>query len=929
MISSPKSDSGLPPSPQEPAACPRKLASLCSASALALALGASGALAQTSQPAQPGSENKEDETIVMSEMVVSGMRASLLSALEIKSESPLFVDSIVAQDIGKFPDNTVADALQRVAGIQVSRSAGEANTIVIRGLPNLETTVNGYEVFTGTGRGVALQDIPAEMVAGVDVYKTVGPDKIEGGVAGLIDIRLRRPLDFKEGFTGGLNLRGLYADQRDKYSYSGSALASNHWKNDLGDFGLLVDVSYARRYYMDQVVDNYIHAGNNGETYDIATDSSGTKGFFADNLGWQIIPGDRTRTGVSLGLQWRTKSGLELYSDNLFTGYTNDHSVNFFIGIPSWGPTSITDVELYPAGYDGYVNDGNKDGTPDRFVRSLNAHNSVTLTSTQAFHDTTRTYQGAFGAKWNLDRLKLNGEFSYSVSTYNTRGVILDTGVITPSLSVTYNDNDAPTVKHTGVDYADVKNFFLTQFYDQWSRAHSDFYAGKLDGTYSLDTPFFKSLQMGVRASERKVNYHSDFTGGTFVWNAAAASSIPGLGKVTDAGNFLSADQFSIQRFWAPDASWLLQEANADKLRTIFGRQTGMPASEPGNTFIDTEKTYAAYAMVDYHFDLGGLPLDGVVGGRFVRTRQDLNGYQHPFYFDPVTGTTAQGPGYEKTTNAKSRNDFLPTVNGRLKLADDLFLRGSVTKTVTRPNFGDLNPALSLTASTKTVPGSGSGGNPDLDPIKSTNYDLSLEYYFSKSSLASVQGFYRSLDGYVQRYASYETVSGAQYLVNRPRNTNNGYLQGVEVGYQQFFDFLPDAFKGFGIQTNYTMIEGESENPITNLKQNIAQVSKHNYNVVLMYERAKFSTRLAYNWRGKYIESFGQGGVQPSTVWVQSRGQLDFSASYNVTKNLTVSLDATNLTGSKYHDNFGDIPMFSRDVRNYDTTYELGLRYRF
>ena len=169
---------------------PRRLSRLgISASFIASALvvllalphaGAQPAAAQPQPPAKPAAE------VVLVEFVVTGVRGSLISAQEIKQNSVQFVDSIVAQDIGKLPDNTVADALQRVPGIQVGRDNGEVNSVVIRGLPNLGTTLNGREVFTGTGRAVALQDVPSELVAGVDVYKSNAPDQVEGGIAGLI-----------------------------------------------------------------------------------------------------------------------------------------------------------------------------------------------------------------------------------------------------------------------------------------------------------------------------------------------------------------------------------------------------------------------------------------------------------------------------------------------------------------------------------------------------------------------------------------------------------------------------------------------------------------------------------------------------------------------------------------------------------------------
>ena len=155
--------------------------------------------AQATTPQAQASTNDATATdpgAQTSDIIVTGVRASLAGAQSIKRNATQVVDSIVAEDIGKLPDNTVSDALQRVTGIQVSRGAGEVGTVLVRGLPDIETLINGRETFTGTSRGVALQDIPAELVAGIDVYKTNLPEQIEGSVSGTIDIRLRRPFDF-------------------------------------------------------------------------------------------------------------------------------------------------------------------------------------------------------------------------------------------------------------------------------------------------------------------------------------------------------------------------------------------------------------------------------------------------------------------------------------------------------------------------------------------------------------------------------------------------------------------------------------------------------------------------------------------------------------------------------------------------------------
>ena len=887
-------------------------------------LGSITALAQT--PAAPVTTAKpSDETVLLDQYTVTSVRASLATAQEIKQNAPELVDSVVAQDIGKLPDNTVADALQRVAGIQVSRAAGEANTVVIRGLPNLETTVNGYEVFTGTSRGLALQDIPAELVAGIDVYKSIGPDKIEGGVAGLIDVRLRRPFDFK-GLTLAANGRGIYETQAKKDSYNVSGLASDRWKlAGGGEFGALVDVSFAHTKYEDEVVDNYVHFGANGETFDLAADPSGTRGYYADNFGIQLSPGDRKRTGVSAMLQWKPTSTTEVYWDNLYTRYENRHITDFFIGIPSWANAGffIDNVTLYPAGYDGYNVPEKYDnaGTPARFVKSLTAHNTNTLTSKQAYHDSTDTYQGAVGGKWDNGTMKASAELSYNLTTFKPRSVILDTQTVTPSFSITYNDNNASSVTTSGIDYTDPANFYLTQLFDQWQRSHSVQYAVRADLLYRLSNSVIHSLQFGARYADRDVNYHSANNGGDFQWQVAKATSVPGLGRVSSSEPFIGAGQISVRHWWSADENFLLN--NTDTIRAIFHHPLGLPPADPSRTFKDTEKTGAFYGLANYDLKTGDVPIDGLFGVRFAHTNDTLSGFQR----QTVNGNTSGD--YVLTTVGRQRWETLPTVTTRVHLQPDLQLRGSVTKAVTRPDFSALNPALSLTSPGPTLPGQGSGGNPDLSPIKSTNYDVSLEYYPSRTSQATVTGFYRTLDGYIQSYGSSETINGSVYTVTRPRSTHNGYLKGLETSYQYFFDFLPEAFKGLGFQANYTYIRGETENPLTNQKQPIAQVSKNNYNLILIYEKGPFSSRLAYNWRGTFIDSFNQSGIQPTTVWVQPTKRMDFSASYAVSRNVTLTFDATNILKSKYHDNFGNVPMFSRDVRSYDSTYELGVRCRF
>ena len=215
----------------------------CSTSALALAFVASAAYAQSDQAV---------ETVV-----VTGVRASLQSAQEVKKNSDQMIDSIVAEDIGKLPDNNVIEALQHVTGIQISRNTPETNQLLIRGLPDIATLLNGREMFTSTGRFVTLQDIPAELLARVDVQKSSKANDLEGGIAGLIDVRLHRPFDF-DGLEIGGGARGIYQSLSGHVDPSSSLLISNRWQTSAGEFGLLVDVSFSKRHYKEEILDNYI-----------------------------------------------------------------------------------------------------------------------------------------------------------------------------------------------------------------------------------------------------------------------------------------------------------------------------------------------------------------------------------------------------------------------------------------------------------------------------------------------------------------------------------------------------------------------------------------------------------------------------------------------------------------------------------------------
>jgi iron complex outermembrane recepter protein len=881
----------------------RKWNALCSAATLTALLSLSPVQAQETKPA-----NETDKTVVLDTFVVTGTRASLISAQEIKKDSVQLVDSIVAEDLGKLPDNTVADALQRVPGIQVGRNIGEISTVLIRGLPNLGTTLNGNEIFTGTGRGLALQDIPAELVAGVDVYKSTSPDKVEGGIAGLIDIRLRKPLDFNKPqiAASGRLINGAHADETGHIS---SLLLSNRWSTSIGELGLLYAGAYQQRYSVDQIAFNFLF-----EPVGVPTNinSSGTLEL-PFTQGGQVIPANRTRSAHTLSAQLRVSPELELYNDFLKTSYRDNHQVHFLIGFPRFGAFTAAKI-----------NSGN-------VPNSTTSVNNFHLTSTQAFVQSTDGYQNVFGAKWTHGDTKVTAEYLYNWNRFKNQALIVDTryaALPSDTFTFTYNDGGRANLTIPGAGITSAENYFLWGLFDNHDISQSEQNGFKVELEQSLKQGFFQKIAAGIRMSDRSVRFRgtsrndiapAGATGGDrFAASVPRTSTISGFGSVNPDGPL---GYYGTPHWYGADPEYLY--THVGEVRTLFGLPTGEAAFNPTLGFTDNEEVLAGYINTSFASMVANKPFNGTLGFRVARTTQDLQGYR-------TDGTVID--------DSKTQTDVLPVLNTRLKLNDQWQVRFAAGRTITRPNFNDLNPAVTLNAPTTTGGGAGSGGggNPDLKTVKSDNYDLSLEYYFAKDGYVSLTAFHRDIEGYVQSFAATENIAGVNYTVVRPRNSGKGKLDGFELSYQHF----PEILHGIGWMANFTYIDGDTDAPDSapgaavgaRVRKPYAQVSKQAYNLILIYEVGKFSSRLAYNHRGEFTDTFdgpNAAGSPLRQIIVKPLATLDFSASYALSKNFTVTVDATNILKAEYQDYFANASLYPRDTRAYDRTIELGVRYRY
>ena len=867
---------------------------------------------------------QQKDAVNLSGVVVTPLRESLQSAQTLKQDSRMITDSIVAEDIGKLPDNSVADALQRITGVQVAQGfQGETSSVVIRGLPNVITTLNGREIFSGVGRAFAFQNLPATAVKTVQVYKTSEASLPDGGIAGMVDMQLFRPFDF-DGAKVAASVNETHSKYGDHTDPTGSLLLSDRWKTDLGEFGALMNVGYDRQHYAYNAVwDDFPKVLTTGAGDPVRTSSgnliSAPNGFGADyNIG------DRTRQEFNYALQWKPNDSTEIYVEGLYDWDSDNYNQPFFFSFPV-GSVDPQNIKVTNNCYANQLTGSTYYGQTICDAASGSwTGNTYAATSTQAHQEWGHDIQNSIGAKWHGDRLNLSTDLSFNSTSFHEQTFIVDTFLKAPITTVW---NGAQNWQLLGNPANNPSNYYLNGLFQTWNNQRGEQTAWRGDGNYDLNGSFFQYIDFGLRYSDHKAQY-----------NGSVEISTPPPGGTGDISLNPNPANQVIARFPsgyfcsqpttnAIPVPWLsgcfnYLTNNADAIRTLYGVPTGLAAENPGRFYHIDEKSYAGYFQIGYGNDLWGMPFDGLMGMRVERVKRNLDA----FSYDASTNT------YTPLSDGTDAPVYLPNVSFNLHIKDNLQLRLVAAKTLTYPDFGQLNPSLSLNPGTINRAGVASSGNPDLKPIRSNNYDASLEYYFAPASYVSGSVFYRDINGYIQNYVTDVTIGGQPYQLNSPQSAGSGHLDGAEVAYQQFFDFLPEPLNGLGVQLNYTYIEGSTRSPqfiggpvVTSPLQN---VSKNNGNAVLMYEKFGWSARLAYNYRSRFIDGFNQPTVAGVNDEIKPANQIDFSLGYDINKYFTVVFNATNILGANLHQYWGDGDTRPRDIRYQDRTYGLGVRFK-
>lgn len=885
-------------------------AGLVGASVFALAMAApawaqdaaTGQTAETADQQGAGSTTTDASAPAPgSDIVVTGVRASLQSAQAIKRNATEIVDSVVAEDIGKLPDRNVAEALQRITGVQIQDNYGEGSSVAIRGLTQVRTELNGRDIFTAdpANSGLSLEDIPSELLAGIDVYKNPSADQIEGQLAGTINFRTRKPFDFS-GFRLGATINNTYYDLVRKSKPSASLLLSDRWNTGIGEIGILADVAYQRTSFRQDTIstepfytlDQSLKADGTPSSPDdlaVATELGrlGQVTTLPHGTGIGEVYGNRRRLGTDLAIQWKPSDTLE------FTGemFRNDYKFRFD-DYSYFAYTSGSSISPLPGAPFTYADNGDfQSGTFENVPIGNN-------TSLDTRHSTTTDY--SINGKWTpTAHLTINGDFQYVTSTtHDLRSIVGLNGTAT---TLTQDiSGSLPTFQITSAAGLTNPATYTNGFYlDDLNHSKGTEKAAKLDGEYKFDSGLLTSIKAGFRYADR------------YARTSDTGYRYTGLtGTPTDLEYVALGDFFRGMTPLFGDALFFSRQTTLDydKTREELGIDT-LPAYLPSGTNTESLKTYAGYATA--FFDASGLslPLDGNVGIRVVRTQQAVSGfYQQTGLITHPDGSQETGATtFNPIAATDDYTSFLPSVNLRYHLTHNLQLRLAYSKNLSRPEFNELNPSLTITEPGKdqiNQEHDTSGGNPYLKPMKSDNLDASLEWYFSRSGSLTAAAFYKHISNYIQtaitqRDVTFEDGVTATYNVTSYNNVTDAKVKGFEVAYQQFFDFLPGLLSGLGVQANFTYVDSNAPSPATEgpvTQVPLELLSKYNYNLVGMYQKGKVSARLAYNWRSKYLVTTSGNGSGNLPVFDKPYGELDASISYDVTPHFSLSVDAVNLT---------------------------------
>lgn len=793
-------------------------------------------------------DEKSASTEEIETIQVRGIRGSVVKSLNTKRFSNSIVDAVTAEDIGKFPDQNVAESLQRITGVSITRSFGEGERVSIRGTTESQnrTLLNGQAVGSAdwwtnsaANRGFNYTMLPSEIVSGLEVYKSPEADIDEGSIGGTVIVRTRKPLEMESNKIAG-SAMAQYSEISGKTDPVLSGMYS--WKNDDETFGALISlVRQQRNLRRDGIeawswADRDITLTDGTEYKDVYSPGGGGSAMFSQ---------ERIRTGATLTLQYRPTDDIDVVFNALDSTMQMDNENQNFLWLPGYGGSEYTDLTTIEHSKVGLMAVGGTLGlSPD-------GNNILDETKVRNSELKTKSYDV---------KMEHTGEvWTSSVHLGYTKG----SGGSQADRSVGWGGNsvhsyDASQARDIKTSYekdpADGSLWGLDFLRYDSNNAKDDETYVQFDFERAVDLGVISAIKVGTkyRDHSRFNTKHTTDARTDLNWSLADYSLPMPSDFLSNQGSSGTLKNYAI--------------TDSDKIRREGDALGWDYRVLKASTFDINEKILAGYIKADIEAE----GLRGNIGVRVVHTDQTSSAY---------VGTS----GAETwTTEESDYLDVLPSLNLAIDLADDVILRFGAARVMSRPDYADMTASTSYNKETQT----GSGGNSKIDPYRATQFDLGVEWYFNEAGIISAALFHKDVQSFIDAKGSLEVHEGVEILINRPVNGKGGTIQGLEFGYQQ------EVYEGVGVSANYTYVDGEAKddegNDIT-----IPGNSDHTVNLSAYYENEDFSGRISYNFRTGYDTGRGWPG------YIDDYGQVDANFTYNVTENIALVVEGINLTNEK------------------------------
>ena len=874
----------------------KKALSLSAASAvLAFAMLAAPAQAADISADAPIATAADDADAVEA-IVVQGFRKSLGVAREMKRDSSIVADVIVAEDMAKFPDLNLAESLQRLPGVAINREAGEGRRVSLRGLGPDFTRVqlNGMEVLgnvdspmdsrgqTSRDRAFDFNIFASELFSKIDVRKSFSAEQDEGGMAGTVGLYTAKPFEYS-GRKAALSLQGGTNSATKDFQPRVAGMISQNWDDK---FGVLVSVAYSKRQVEEQGYNTYgagqqkANAANvvNLSPTDAAKALAGELIFQRGNR-LSVWGADNERLGVTTALQWRPVESLTLTLDGLYGKFSNDRSENHLAtrasvgstilgaATPHSGVTTAAPV-LRSIQYDQY-----------NTILYADVANTVFATETRR-QETENTFkQLVLTGEWEVsEKLKVDGHIGQETSDYD---IPISDKFYTEAFGDLITDYRGKTAKNTyGWNTIDPNNYRAHEIDFSATYQTTELNNAEINLAYKFDEALILKGGLSFRGFKNSGYTQTNDDVNKTPWEKGTLDD-----RVTNYYKIFDKHK---------DQSWIIVDWN----KALAQYNVTRTLSAPKSVYEVEEETKAGYVQLDWKTELAGMRLRGNIGARAYDTELTSSG---------VTTRTTAGVSYNvPATVKKSYSGVLPAFNAVLEVSDQFQIRAAAAQNINRPALAAyaMNGTISVDGSTVTV----STGNPNLDPYTSDEFDLSAEWYFGSVGMLTAGVFHKKIDGLVSSqtvtnvpYSStglaeglYPGVTGSTNVASYTRqvNLNDATLTGLELSAQSDFFFLPGPLKNMGVVANLTLIDSETTNKINTLdfKGEIYGMSDVNSNITLYYETPKWGGRMSANYRSDY--TIDSGGFEATTY-------VDAAAFYQLSPRIRLTLDGVNLTDER------------------------------